>query len=232
MLIVPVIDIRAGVAVRAVAGERQQYRPIKTPLADSADPVAVARGYQSVFPFPTLYLADLDGIEGRGANRDLHGRIADAWNGGDVWLDDGSIEAQPSHQRVRPVLGSETLLAAGTCQSMLGGEPLARSGILSLDFRGLTFIGPPELLAYPSRWPGAVIVMTMAKVGRREGPDLRRVAAVVQMAGPKRRVFAAGGVRDMDDVRALRDAGASGVLVATALHEGKIKADDLELIAG
>jgi phosphoribosylformimino-5-aminoimidazole carboxamide ribotide isomerase len=52
------------------------------------------------------------------------------------------------------------------------------------------------------------------------------------MAGPKRRVYAAGGVRDMDDVRALRDAGASGVLVATALHEGKIKAGDLEEIAG
>jgi phosphoribosylformimino-5-aminoimidazole carboxamide ribotide isomerase len=232
MLIVPVIDIRGGVAVRAVAGERSHYRPIKTPLADSADPVAVARGYQSVFPFPTLYLADLDGIEGRGSNHDLHARVADAWDGGDVWLDDGSMEAEPAHQRVRPVIGSETLLAAGACQSVLGGVPLNRSGILSLDFRGLTFMGPPELLAYPSVWPGAVIVMTLANVGRGDGPDLKRVAAVVEMAGPKRRVFAAGGVRDIDDVRALRDAGASGVLVATALHEGKIKAGDLEQIAG
>jgi HisA/HisF family protein len=232
MLIIPVIDIRGGVAVRAVAGERAQYRPIKTPLADSADPVAVARGYQSVFPFPTLYLADLDGIEGRGANRSLHSRVANAWEGGEVWLDDGGIEAEPSHQRVRPVVGSETLMAAGICQSALGGRPLNRSGILSLDFRGLTFMGPPELLAYPSTWPGAIIVMTLAKVGRNEGPDLKRVAAVAQMAGPERSVFAAGGVRDMDDVRALRDAGASGVLVATALHAGKIKAGDLEQIAG
>lgn len=232
MLIIPVIDIRGGVAVRAVAGERTHYRPITSPLADSADPVAVARGYQSVFPFPTLYLADLDGIEGRGSNRDIHARVADAWSGGDVWLDDGSITADGSHQRVRPVIGSETLLAAGACQSALGGKAIDRHGILSLDFRGMAFMGPPELLAYPSMWPGAVIVMTLAKVGRREGPDVRRVATVAEMAGPKRRVFAAGGVRDMDDIRALRDAGASGVLVATALHEGKIKTGDLDQIAG
>jgi phosphoribosylformimino-5-aminoimidazole carboxamide ribotide isomerase len=232
MLIIPVIDIRGGVAVRAVAGERAHYRPIKSPLADSPDPVAVARGYQSVFPFPTLYLADLDGIEGRGTNRHIHSRVADAWEGGDVWLDDGSMEAEPSHQRVRPVIGSETLLAAGACQSVLGGKPLNRTGILSLDFHGLTFMGPPELLAYPSVWPGAVIVMTLANVGRGDGPDLKRVAAIAEMAGPKRRVFAAGGVRDIDDVRALKDSGASGVLVASALHAGKIKTGDLEQIAG
>ena len=232
MQIIPVIDIRGGVAVRAVAGERSHYRPIKTPLADSADPVAVARGYQSVFPFPTLYLADLDGIEGRGSNRHTHARVADVWEGGDIWLDDGSLEPEPSHQRVRPVIGSETLMAAGACQAVLGGKPIHRSGILSLDFRGLTFMGPPELLAYPSMWPGAVIVMTLAKVGRGEGPDLKRVAAVAEMAGPTRRVFAAGGVRNIDDVRALRDAGASGVLVASALHAGQIKTGDLEQIAG
>ena len=74
--------------------------------------------------------------------------------------------------------------------------------------------------------------MTLARVGRDEGPDLKRVASVVEMAGPKRRVFAAGGVRHMDDVRALADAGASGVLVASALHAGKIKTGDLEQIAG
>ncbi len=84
---------------------------------------------------------------------------------------------------MRPVIGSETLLAAGACQSVLGGKPLNRTGILSLDFRGLTFMGPPELLAYPSVWPGAIIVMTLGSVGRGEGPDLKRVASVVEMAG-------------------------------------------------
>ena len=74
--------------------------------------------------------------------------------------------------------------------------------------------------------------MTLAAVGRDEGPDLKRVAGIVRLAGPGREVFAAGGVRAAEDLRALAEAGAAGVLVASALHRGKIKADDLREIAG
>ena len=35
-------------------------------------------------------------------------------------------------------------------------------------------------------------------------------------------LLAGGGVRDVEDLRALRDAGAAGALVATALHSGVI----------
>ncbi len=105
-------------------------------------------------------------------------------------------------------------------------------GVLSLDFRGDAFIGPPELLASPDMWPDDVIVMTLGRVGLGQGPDLARVRRIVDAAGPQRRVFAAGGVRHRDDVAALIDAGAAGALVATALHSGKIKAGDLEEIAG
>jgi phosphoribosylformimino-5-aminoimidazole carboxamide ribotide isomerase len=73
--------------------------------------------------------------------------------------------------------------------------------------------------------------MTLARVGAREGPDLSRVAEVVARAGA-RRVYAAGGVRDANDLEALRRSGAAGALVATALHAGTITAGDLEMIAG
>ena len=66
MQIIPVIDVRHGLAVRAVRGDRSNYRPIVTPLSASADPVDVVRGYMRLFPFKALYVADLDGIEGRG----------------------------------------------------------------------------------------------------------------------------------------------------------------------
>jgi phosphoribosylformimino-5-aminoimidazole carboxamide ribotide isomerase len=35
-------------------------------------------------------------------------------------------------------------------------------------------------------------------------------------------IYAGGGVRDGDDLRALEAAGATGALVATALHDGRI----------
>ncbi len=116
----------------------------------------------------------------------------------------------------------------------VGIPPEARSSrdwILSLDFRGDEFQGPREILDNAEAWPDRVIVMTLARVGANEGPDYALLKSIIARAGA-RRVFAAGGVRGRDDLLALRDAGAAGVLIASALHDGKIKTGDLDEIAG
>jgi uncharacterized protein related to proFAR isomerase len=99
--------------------------------------------------------------------------------------------------------------------------------VLSLDFRGDAFQGPEEILAEPGLWPQRVIVMTLARVGSGVGPDLERFAAIRSIAGG-REIYAAGGVRDAADLSALKAAGASGALIATALHERRIVGSDLE----
>ncbi|HEY1887347.1 MAG TPA: HisA/HisF-related TIM barrel protein, partial [Roseiarcus sp.] len=101
--------------------------------------------------------------------------------------------------------------------------------VLSLDFRGDAFQGPPEILAEPALWPSRVIVMTLARVGSAAGPDLARFATIRSIAGG-RELYAAGGVRDARDLSALKAAGASGALIATALHEQRIGAADLEAL--
>lgn len=227
MEIIPVIDVRQGVAVRAVAGDRANYRALETPLAASADPVDVARGYLSLHAFRTLYVADLDGIEGRGANRDMVMRVASASYGVDLWVDDGSGLADRSLPRT-PVIGTESIASVRPIKDAeFNGYPC----VLSLDFRGDVYQGPPELLEDSSLWPERVIVMTLGRVGMNAGPDLDRVRDIVRRARG-RRVYAAGGVRGRDDLVSLHEAGAAGALVATALHEGKIKAGDLREIAG
>lgn len=236
MEIIPVIDVRGGVAVRAVRGDRGSYQPLATPLASGADPVAVAAGFQSLFPFRTLYVADLDGIEGRGADHALQRRLAAGWLGDEVWVDDGlcglrtfadSAAAAPmlkSH-----VLGSE---AIGSLEDY--GRVRERAGasaVLSLDFRGDTFLGPPSLLEDAELWPERVIVMALGRVGSGEGPDLERLHGVVTRA-KRRRIYAAGGVRGREDLVRLAGMGIAGVLVASALHAGQIKTGDLEEVAG
>ena len=225
MRLIPVIDIRGGQAVAASRGDRANYRPLCTPLVEGSDPVAVALAFHALFPFPTLYVADLDGIEGRGADLATQDRIADAWPGQEIWIDDGGRSPEHLLPKQVSVCGSEAFSSID--DYMRARETAGALAPLSLDFRSDTFLGPPELLADANLWPARIIVMTLARVGSGEGPDIARLAAIVARAG-NREVFAAGGVRNADDLRALDEIGVAGALVSTALHQGAITADDLD----
>jgi phosphoribosylformimino-5-aminoimidazole carboxamide ribotide isomerase len=63
-------------------------------------------------------------------------------------------------------------------------------------------------------------------VGSGAGPDVALIAEL-HAAFPDLELLAGGGVRDLEDLRALEAAGASGALVATALHSGVIGAREL-----
>jgi phosphoribosylformimino-5-aminoimidazole carboxamide ribotide isomerase len=232
MEIIPVIDLKGGAVVRARHGDRALYRPIETPLAATSNPVDVVAGLLRLHLFRTLYVADLDAIEGRGDAGACLDRIAERFPTLGLWVDDGCAD-RPSadtllakHAGASLVLGSEsqrdTRLLGTLCD-----DPRV---LLSLDFRGDAFQGPPALLADSSVWPTHLIVMTLARVGSGSGPDLDRLQEIIKRAGP-RRVYAAGGLRDRGDLAALRAIGAAGVLVASALHDGRLSAEDLAAFA-
>ncbi|MFY0734196.1 MULTISPECIES: HisA/HisF-related TIM barrel protein [Aurantimonas] len=228
MQIIPVLDLKDGRVVRGVMGDRANYRPIETPLADSADPVAVARGLMTLAPFRSLYIADLDAIEGRPTNDSAIARLGAAFPATEIWIDAG-VHTTADAQRVLAgprhvaVVGSESIDGAGVARE-LADETRA---VLSLDFRGDDFLGPAELLTDASLWPRRLIVMTLARVGSGAGPDLERLASVAARAGD-RAIFAAGGVRGVNDVAVLAKAGIAGALVSTALHDGRLAPADLQ----
>ncbi|MEW8382346.1 MAG: nickel transporter, partial [Candidatus Thiodiazotropha taylori] len=64
MKLIPVIDLMNGIVVRAIRGQRQSYLPSSTPLCQSSQPEAVISALLSLYPFDTLYIADLDAITG------------------------------------------------------------------------------------------------------------------------------------------------------------------------
>src|SRR5258705_4662598 len=88
----PIIDVLGGLGVHARMGQRDQYRPIATPLAPTSDPVDVARGLLSVHPFRALYIADLDAIEGREDNRAALIRLKGEFPRLTLWVDNGIWE--------------------------------------------------------------------------------------------------------------------------------------------
>ena len=229
MHVIPVIDLKGGTVVHARMGQRDKYRPIETPLAPGSEPVDVARGLMSVYPFTTLYVADLDAIGGRGDNRTALARVKQSLPQVTLWVDSGIAGMAAAMDWLAQdlghvVFGSETQTDVDLVHR-LAKDPRV---VLSLDFRGADFQGPPELLAHPGCWPERVIAMTLDRVGSHGGPDLDRLRAVKSAA---RKVYAAGGVRDAADLQALAEAEIAGALIASSLHNGRLTAEDLQKIA-
>jgi phosphoribosylformimino-5-aminoimidazole carboxamide ribotide isomerase len=231
MEVVPVIDLKDGEVVRAIGGRRDEYRPIETPLSPSSKPSHIVAGLLRLFPFRRLYVADLDSIERAGDHASTLAELADAWPELELWVDNGVSEAEDAHAWLAQcpgslVMGSESQNSTDLVMSLRANPRV----VLSLDFRNDTFQGPQSILVDADLWPSRVIVMTLAKVGSGAGPDLSRIQDIARQ-GAGRQVYAAGGIRDARDLRSAARAGATGALVATALHAGALTAMELESLA-
>jgi phosphoribosylformimino-5-aminoimidazole carboxamide ribotide isomerase len=218
MDIIPVIDLKSGQVVHARGGRRDAYRPIETPLAPTSAPADVVGGLRRRYAFFRIYVADLDAIERVGDHdatlRVLMARFSDL----EFWVDNGATSGEFLDRHAASlVVGSESQTSEALLRS-LRDDPRV---VLSLDFRGDTFQGPPEILANPDLWPARIIVMTLGRVGSAAGPDLARISDIARRAAG-RLVYAAGGVRNAQDLAAAAAAGAAGTLVATALHSGSL----------
>jgi phosphoribosylformimino-5-aminoimidazole carboxamide ribotide isomerase len=231
--LIPVIDLMGGQVVHARAGERDRYRPLAgSVVARSPEPEAVIRGLLALHPFRTLYIADLDAILKRGDHKAQIRRLRQTFPDLRIWVDAGFAETCACRRFLAAdlgdlVLGSESQSDARVLEA-LEGEPRL---VLSLDFKGARPLGPAALFEGPELWPERLIVMTLARIGGEAGPDLDRLRAVRAQAS-ERRVYAAGGVRGGEDLAELRAVGCAGVLLASALHDGRLGPSDLARIAG
>ena len=230
MDVVPVIDLKGGEVVHARGGQREAYRPIETPLSRSSRPADVVAGLLRLFPFRRVYVADLDAIERVGDHSAILTELAAEWPALEFWVDNGAADASAAADWLGRhagclVIGSKSQGSAELLRSLPGARV-----VLSLDFRGDVFQGPTEILNETELWPSRVIAMTLARVGSAAGPDVSRIGTIARRAAG-RQVYAAGGVRNGQDLRLAEAAGAAGALVATALHSLALTAEDLKGLA-
>lgn len=219
MLLVPVLDIRRGQVVRAVRGERAAYRPVRSRLAAGSEPVALARALLEASGSDTLYIADLDALQGEPPQCATLLALRAALPGVALWLDAGFVDAAAAHGVVDAM--SDTTPVFGT-ESLRSPDALAdRRAILSLDQHRGRALDAAGVWDDATLWPERVIVMTLDRVGAEAGPDLSLLARLRERA-PRVRFIGAGGIRDDDDRAACAAAGAHAWLVASALHDGRI----------
>lgn len=227
--VIPVLDLKDGGVVHARAGKyahagkRAEYRPIATPFGPPHDAVSIARALLGITFSPTLYVADLDSILGQGHNFDVCRELADAFPATELWIDAGISNLSdcafwlPLDATL--VIGSETIAgveAWNTIRGSFGGK-----FVLSLDFDEQGLRGPKDVMADVGLWPDRLILMSLGRVGTEVGPDLNRLNETLKVSG-SREIYVAGGVSGRDDVAKVAQAGASGLLAATALHSGAI----------
>lgn len=235
MRLIPVIDLMRGQAVRAVRGERSTYQPLRSQLCAGAEPVAVARAMLAHCHSTCLYLADLDALQGGDVQVASLQALLRALPGCELWLDAGFADRSGADAllarmaelapRITPVFASESLRDSAALQGLFNRNDLA-GPLLSLDRRQGVHLDAARAWQTPAAWPRRVIVMTLERVGAGSGPDLTTLAEVQALA-PQAQLIGAGGVRSMADLAAARAAGAQAWLVASALHDGGVGAEEL-----
>ena len=177
-------------------------------------------GLLELFPFRRMYVADVDALLGEAPQWAALDAVRSAAPHLALWIDAAirtRADLSEVARRGTPVLASEAL-SASEAEQFFRHCPTA---VLSVDYQGDRLLGESALLQRLPRFGVDLIAMNLARVGSDLGPDLDRLDTLRQLA-PGSRLYAAGGVRDADDLRRCSEAGAAGVLVASALHDGRI----------
>ncbi|MGR9013543.1 MAG: HisA/HisF-related TIM barrel protein [Gammaproteobacteria bacterium] len=225
MKIIPVIDLKDGVVVHAQQGNREHYQPINTDLCKTPDIFQVIKEFLGIYEFDTFYIADLNAITLQGDHQHLITDILTRFPQITFWIDQGYQQYVQNPQRPNntlPVLGSESYRD----ETISEIKAYNNNFILSLDYSNSNALGAVSLFSDPSLWPKNIIIMTLERVGSNHGPDLHKLT---EFCGkyPDKNFIAAGGIRNKQDLMALKAAGIHHALVASALHSGVIKTEDI-----
>ncbi len=247
MDVLPVIDLKGGQVVRGVAGQRDRYRPIESPLVASSAPGPVAATLSQLTHHRQLYVADLDAIGGSSPAWAAYEQIMAA--NARLVLDAGIDGPEAARELLQFSAGNwqstSLVVALETCAGpdvlpaildLIGPE----RAVFSLDLKH----GRP--LTATASWRDQraeeiarrvieigftrLLVLDLAAVGVADGPNVIELCRTIAERHPDVELLAGGGVRTIEDLKQFHRAGCSGVLVASALHDGRLTAADLEAV--
>jgi len=234
--VIPAVDMQDGQVVQLVGGERgtgQAY----------GDPVGAARRWVEAGA-RTLHLVDLDGaFEGERANADAIDAVLDAvtvdvqLGGGIRTADDAVALLERGVDRV--ILGTAAVENPEIVAAISDDHP--GSVVVSLDARdGEVVVSgwtegtglDPAAAAdrYEELGAGAILFTDVDVEGRLGGvrtDPVRQVVGAVDVP-----VVASGGVAGVEDVQALKRAGAAAVVVGSALYEGEFTLAEAQRAVG
>jgi phosphoribosylformimino-5-aminoimidazole carboxamide ribotide isomerase len=227
--LIPAIDLRAGRVVRLEQGDFAR----ETVFGE--DPVATAGAFADAGA-EWLHVVDLDGAQGGEPTQlDAISRIVKMV---------GAATAVEAAGGIRTPAAVAAALTAGARRVVLGTAALRNPDLVreavatygsgaiavALDVRAGQAVGdawqsgaagqPPDRLIGALADTGAMTfeVTAIDRDGLLGGPDLDLLRRLTGLGAA--RVIASGGIRNIDDVLAVRDLGCAGAIVGRALYNG------------
>ena len=235
MKIIPAIDLMNGQVVRLYKGDPKQ----KTVYSDN--PVEIAKKWEANGA-DMLHIVDLDATLGTGSNISIIKKILEEISipvevaGG---LRDESLILDVVKMSNRVVLGTlafkdkellkKLLLSLGSEKIVISvdhidGEIVIhgwqdRTGIKLIDaIKEFLEMGFTEFL-----------LTNVSRDGTMEGPDLEFLEQACSL--DKTNVIASGGVSNIDDVKAVKEKNAFGVILGKALYENKVSIEEAKKLS-
>ena len=215
----------------------------------------MARGFVEAFASHSVYVADLDAIAGHAFDTLSYNAIRAA--GLAIWLDAGiGTPARARQLRMHPecgdriarvIIGLESLRRPADLAEIVGVVGAERC-VFSLDLKhGVPITRCTQwlpsakkpvddviteiILAALDAGLRRLIVLDLAGVGEGAGVRAldvcRRAGQIAQSRDLPLDLVSGGGVRHLDDLLAMADAGCTAALVASALHDGRITPTDV-----
>jgi len=230
VLVIPAIDVLGGKCVRLVRGD------YANPTVYSDDPMDVVDSFAGAGA-ARIHVVDLDAARGEGENHSLIQSIARRT---DIKVQvAGGIRTEAQVDRLLEAGAHAVVMGTAAVREPRLLERCARnhSGriLAALDVRGglpsvhgWTESEPLQVGVLLARWdvlPLAGVVFTsIERDGTLEGPDLKTLARVNAMTSLP--IQYSGGIASIDEIRAVGEAGAAGVIVGKALYEGRVKLEE------
>ena len=235
MQVIPAIDLRDGACVQLVGGSYADER-VRIPNAP-----AVADNWARL-GFGRIHLVDLDAATGRGSNWEIVRAVLAPR--ATKWIRREKCLRVQCGGGVRDLDTIAELLAAGASEVVLGTRAIEDRDFLEeavsrypnriivaadtrarlLVTRGWSETGTQNVIDFIDELSplplAAILVTAVEREGRMEGPDLTLMREIaLRSTAP---VQASGGVRGVDDLRALAELGVSAAVVGMALYTGAL----------
>ena len=221
-MIIPVLDLKNGIAVSGKSGKRESYKPLETVFHKSASPEGIGKSLSDAGAV-RIYIADLDSIENKKSNFEVIQKVNKNIS---VMLDCGARNVFDVKKALevadKVIIATETLKDIDDLNDIFDNFDKNRL-VISIDIKdneifskSLNIDIKEFIRKIKELNPSEVILLDISQVGTERGVNYELIRKFLELP-----LIIGGGITS-SDIKRLEKLGINKFLVGSALHNGKL----------